>query len=336
MTSKSPTGGRPDGSRPDHTAASASLAERIKAARLAARWRALPGNVRGGLWVLIAAFFFSWMIVLIKIVGQSLHITEILLFRQLTMIAIALPVILRSFPRSLYTARPGLQALRIVVAFFSMVLGFTAVIHLPLAEATAISFAKTFFTTILAIVLLGEMVGPRRWGAVIAGFLGVLIIAWPGGGDAFNIYGLLAIISAACVGCVVIMVRQLSQVDQPFTILTYQAVGVGVLLLPPAIWFWQAPTIDELLIMAAIGALSVFGQYCNILGLRCAEASAIAPLDYARLVYALILGFWVFSEWPEPRVFFGAAIIIAAAAYTLHRERVKGQEKARAKLTAQD
>jgi len=268
--------------------------------------------------------FFSVMVALIKIVGQTLHVTEVLLFRQLTMLAIAAPVILSAFPRSLYTARPALQVFRILIAFFSMLLGFTAVIHLPLAEATAISFAKTFFTTVLAIFFLGEIVGARRWGAVIVGFLGVLIVAWPSGQGALNIYGALAIISAGCVGCVVIIVRKLSQVDLPITILTYQAIGVGLLMTPPAFWFWRTPTYNELILMAAIGCLSVVGQYCNILGLKAAEASAAAPMDYARLVYSLILGFWLFGEWPEPRVFLGAAIVIAAAVYTLHRERIRG------------
>ena len=275
--------------------------------------------------MLLAAFFLSLMVALIKIAGQTLHVTEILVVRQLTMIVIASPAILGSFPRSLYSARPGLQVLRVGIAFFSMLLGFSAVIHLPLAEATAISFGKTFFTTVLAILLLGEIVGPRRWGAVIVGFVGVLVVAWPTGEGALNVYGIMAIVSAASVGCVVIIVRQLSQIDQPITILTYQAFGVGILMLPAAIWFWRTPNVNELLIMIAIGALSVVGQYCNILGLKAAEASAVAPLDYARLLYSLALGFWLFAEWPEPRVLLGAALIIAAAAYTLHRERIRGQ-----------
>ena len=301
----------------------AELAERQT--RLALKWHALPGNVRGGLYMLVAAFLFSVMIALIKIAGQRLHVTEILFFRQLTMIAIAAPIIAPSFPRSLYTARPGLQALRIILAFFAMVLGFSAFIHLPLAEVTTVTFAKTFFITVLAILLLGEVVGARRWGAMIAGFLGVLVIAWPSGTDALNIYGFMAVISSACVAAVIIIIRKLSQVDQPITIMTYQAMGVGLLMVLPAIYFWKTPTLGEIMLLIAIGGFSALGQYCNIMSLRAAEASFVSLFDYSRLVYSLLLGLWLFNEWPETRVFFGAVLIIAAAIYTLHRERAQAK-----------
>ena len=295
--------------------------------QLAVRWRRLPGNVRGGLLLLLSALFLSVMVALVKRTGNTLHVTEILFFRQLAMFLIASPVIFSSFPRSLHTQRLGLQLLRIVVAFLSMLLGFTAVIHLPLAEATTISFARTFFTTILAILVLREIVGPRRWAAVAAGFFGVVVVAWPSGEGAFNIYGLLAIVSAAMVAGVVVIIRQLSQVDQPITILSFQAIGVGLLMLPPAIYFWQTPTLEEFAMLGAIGVLAVIGQYLNILALKYGEASALAPLDYARLVFVLFLGLWMFDEWPEPRVFLGAAIIVGAAIYTLHRERVTARSK---------
>lgn len=293
------------------------------------KWRRLPGNVRGGVLLLHSAFFLSVMVALIKYAGSSLHVTEILFFRQLAMFLIASPVIFSSFPRSLHTQRLGLQLLRVCAAFFAMLLGFTAVVHLPLAEATTISFARTFFTTVLAILILGEIVGPRRWAAVAAGFIGVVIVAWPSGEGAFNIYGLLAVISAGLVALVMIIIRQLSQIDQPITILSFQAIGVGILMLPPTIYFWKTPTVDEFLLLGAIGALAVIGQYINILSLKAGEASAIAPLDYARLVFVVFLGLWMFEEWPEPRVFVGATVIVGAAIYTLHRERIVGRSGAR-------
>ncbi|MEE9588192.1 MAG: DMT family transporter, partial [Hyphomicrobiaceae bacterium] len=104
-------------------------------------------------------------------------------------------------------------------------------------------------------------------------------------------------------------------------ILSYQAVGVGLLMVPPTIWFWITPTLTEFLLLIAIGVVSALGQYLNILGLRSGEASAVAPLEYVRLIYVIALGYLIFDEWPEPRVFLGAAIIIGATVYTLHRER---------------
>lgn len=294
-------------------------------APMQAAWSKIPGNVRGGIWILAASLFLSLMVAFIKLAGLRLHVTEVLFFRQVVMLLLASPAIFSSFPGALRTHRLDLQILRVGVAFFAMLTWFTAVIHLPLAEATTIQFAKNFFVTLLAIFLLGEIVGIRRWAALVVGFVGVVIVAWPSPEHALNVYSLLAVVSAAAVSVVMILVRKLSQIDPPITILTYQALGVGLLMLPPTIWFWQTPTLMELALIAGIGIVSVIGQTCNILALRAAEASALAPLDYSKLIYAVALGYLMFNEWPEPRVFIGAFIIIAAAIYTLHRERVRGK-----------
>ena len=139
---------------------------------VAERWAALPGNVRGGIIFMAASAVFSVMIAMIKMAGERLHVTEILFFRQLTMVALAAPAIIAGWPGSVQSARPKLQLARIGIAFLAMTFGFAAVIHLPLAEATVISFSKTFFTTVLAIILLGEIVRLPRWTALVAGFIG--------------------------------------------------------------------------------------------------------------------------------------------------------------------
>ncbi|MFQ5565458.1 MAG: DMT family transporter [Paracoccaceae bacterium] len=295
-----------------------------RSARARARWGGLPGNLRGGIWFLAGAAILTVMLALIKLAGQSLHVTEILFFRQLTMVAIAAPAIAHGFPGSLRSARPDLQLARIGVAFGAMMLGFTAVIHLPLAKATTLGFTKTFFMTILGIAVLGEVVRARRWAALVVGFGGVLVILWPETGGGFNIYGLASIASACLVALVMVLVRKLAQVDRPVTILSYQAAGVGLLMFGPMLWFWKTPSLWEAGLLALIGAVSALGQYINILALRAGEASALAPLDFTRLVFAGALGLAMFGEWPANRVFLVAAVIVGAALYTLHRERRAG------------
>jgi drug/metabolite transporter (DMT)-like permease len=207
-----------------------------------------------------------------------------------------------------------------------MTLGFTAVIHLPLAEATTLGFTKTFFMTILGIVVLGEVVRARRWAALAAGFAGALIILWPEGGGGFNIYQLASIASACLVALVMVLIRKLAQIDRPVTILSYQAMGVGLLMFGPMLWFWKTPSLWEAGLLVLIGAVSAAGQYINILALRAGEASALAPLDFTRLVFAGGLGLAMFGEWPADRVYLGAAVIVGAALYTLHRERRAGRD----------
>ena len=295
---------------------------------LAERWAALPGNLRGGLIFVLASALFSVMIALIKLAGERLHVTQILFTRQMIMMAIAVPAIWAGWPGSIISARPKLQLGRVALAFFAMTLGFSAVIHLPLAEATTITFTRTLFTTLLAIVILGEVVRLPRWTALAAGFVGVLLIVWPEPESGIQLWHLAAIGSALCVSGVFIIIRILAQIDQPVTILTWQALGVGLLMTGPMLWFWQWPTPEEWALLAGIGVLSAGAQYLNILAMKAGEASALAPLEYTRLIFVTALGLWLFAEWPEARVWLGAAVIIGSALFVLHRERRAAQVKA--------
>ncbi|MEM1045439.1 MAG: DMT family transporter [Pseudomonadota bacterium] len=298
--------------------------------RSRAYWERLPSNAKGIAWISVAAVLFAGMTAMIKAAGETIHVTEILLFRQIVMVLIVAPTILADFPASMKSARLDLHIWRIMLAATAMLCGFTAIIHLPLAEATAIGFSKTFFLTIFAILILKETVGARRWSATIVGFVGVIVILRPTGVDAFTYYGLLAIAGAACAGMVMILIRLLARHDRPVTILTYQALFVGLIMLPPAIYFWKTPTFDEFLLLVAIGIISWAAQMCNIQAFKVGEATAIASVDYTRLLYATVIGFVFFAELPDAMTWIGAAIIIGASIYTARREAVRGRQVVRA------
>ena len=273
---------------------------------------------------MIAAAGFSAMVALIKVAGQNLHIMQILLVRQAVMAVIVMPAIMRDFPGSLKSKRIDLQMLRIVLALIAMGLGFTAVIHMPLADVTAIGFAKSFFTTICAIFLLKEVIGIRRWSAVFIGFIGVLIVLRPGF-ESFSIYGLYALVSAAAAGAVMVIIRLLTRTETPTSILSYQAIGVGLAVAIPGIWFWQAPTPMEWALLIAMGLISYVAQMYNIMAYKYGEASVMASLDYARLIYAVIFGYWLFSDLPDVWTWVGSGVIIAASIYTINREAKRKQ-----------
>lgn len=291
-------------------------------------WLSKPGNVRGALWILLAALFFSICVVFIKEVGEEIHITQILLVRQAVMFVTVLPILISAFPAVLKTNHLSIHMARIFLALFAMLTGFSAVIHIPLAQATAISFAKTFFVTLFAIMILKETVGVRRWSAALVGFVGILIMVRPDS-DGLNIWALAAVVGAAAAGMVMIILRYLSRFDRPMTLLSYQVIFVGVLMVPPALYFWKSPTQEEWLLMLGIGITSLFGQWCNIRAFRVGEATAISSLDYTRLVYATVFGAIFFSEWPTFETFLGASIIIGASLYTVLREAQLGKQLAR-------
>ena len=300
---------------------------------VAARFMRLAPNVRGALTILLAAAFFAAMTLVIKLLGQgdgtngrAMHVTQILFLRQVGMTAILLPRIWAHWPDNFRTDAPWWQAGRIAAALIAMTCGFTAVIHMPLADATAIGFAKSFFTTIFAILILHEVVGWRRWTATFVGFLGVVVMIRPfglGGNADVSPFALYALAGAAAAGLVMVIIRRLSRTDSSITILTYQAVFVGLAMAVPAAWFWVWPTVTEWLLIAALGLVSFGGQYLNITAYRWGEASVMAVLDYSRLIYATLLGWWFFATLPDRYTWIGAAIVIAAAAFIIYREAQK-------------
>ena len=286
---------------------------------LAKKFNALPDNAKGALTLMLAAIGFTIMTLLIKLTGAHLHVTQILLVRQIVMIGIVAPTILRNFPGSLKSDRVPMQFARLCFAMVAMLTGFTAVINLPLADATAIGFAKSFFVTIFAVLILKEVVGLRRWMAVAVGFLGVMLMVRPGT-EGFSVYAVYSLIGAASAGVVMVLIRLLTRTEKPHTIVTYHALGIGAAMLIPGIYFWQWPTQSEWLMLGVMGFVTYFAQMANIYAYKWGEASVMASLDYVRLLYATIAGYLIFGDVPGTYTWIGAAVIIMASIYTIRRE----------------
>lgn len=280
----------------------------------------LPDNTRGAVTLLVAAAGFSVMALLIKLAGSRLHVTQVILIRQIIIVLIMTPQLSKNFPQSVKTTQPLMHLLRISAALIAMLCGFTAVINMPLADATAIGFAKSLFVTIFAIVLLKESVGIRRWSATLVGFAGVLLMLQPGA-SGFNIYGIYAAVGAMAAGLVMVLLRIMARKDPPSTLLIYQGVGVAIILATPAIVNWQQPTAVEWLLLLGIGITGYLSQLCNIYAYKYGEASLLAPLEYTRILYATLIGLVVFGDLPGLSTVAGATIVVIASAYTIHRER---------------
>lgn len=260
------------------------------------------------------------MALLIKLAGANLHVTQIIFIRQIIILLILSPKLSHNFPSVFKTSKLHLHLIRLFTALIAMMAGFTAVINMPLADATAIGFAKSLFVTLFAIVLLKETVGIRRWMATIIGFCGVLIMLRPGS-SSFDIYGVYAAIGAIAAGLVMVLLRIMSKTESPSTILAYQGVGASLVLCIPAFMFWQNPTPVQWLLLLGVGITGYLSQMCNIYAYKFGEASLLAPLEYTRILYATIIGFVVFSDIPTFATIAGAAVVILASAYTVQRER---------------
>ncbi|MFT5000205.1 MAG: drug/metabolite transporter (DMT)-like permease [Paracoccaceae bacterium] len=157
-------------------------------------------NLQGIIWSLGATALASVAAALVKLTAVDFHVFQILFFRQMVILLTALPIALRSFPEGLKTKQPGLQAVRLAGAFIALTAGFWAVSHLPLTTATVLNFTKTFFVTLLAARFLAEPFGIHRMLAIVAGFIGVIIVVRPGYESLADPAALVAIIGAFGVG----------------------------------------------------------------------------------------------------------------------------------------
>lgn len=288
------------------------------------RLRRLPGNARGAIWMFGAVSMFATMDALIKWVGQTLDPFQIALFRCIFGGLFVLPFALRGGLGALRTRRWGGHLARSLIGYAAMALGFYAVTHLPLADATALSFTRPLFMIVLAVLFLGEQVRWRRWSATGIGFLGVMVMARPGEAG-FDFAAIVAIAATLFVAGVGVMLKRLSATERPETIILYFTIISSLLALGPALYVWRNPSWDELAIMALMGGLGSLGQYFTIRAYRVAEATAVDPVDYVRLMIAGGFGFALFGELPDVWTLVGAVIIISSTLYITRREARLGR-----------
>jgi len=207
-----------------------------------------------------------------------------------------------------------------------MLAGFWAIAHLPLAQAIALSYSSPLFVTIGAVIFLGEVVRARRWSAVFAGFVGVLVIVRPGT-DGFTAASLVALLAAASTGTVTISIKFLSRSDPPDTIVLLTTWLWVPLSLPFALAVWQVPASSLWPVLIVIGVLGTLGQYFWTHALRLADASTLAPFSYLQLVIVSVLAWLVFNETLDRYTVLGAAIVVGASLYIARREARVARER---------
>lgn len=273
---------------------------------------------RAAFYLVGGAFAFVSMTAAIKALGGQVHIAQTLLVRQTVILCFLMPVILRTGLRTFHSAQPLVQCGRSIAAALGMLTTFTAVVYLPLDTVTAIGFSKVIFLVILAAIFLGEAVDRRAWAAVVAGAIGVLVMLQPSS-QGLSIFGLLALVGAALEAGVVILVRKASQTDSTQTIIAWQAVGVGLLMAPIAVWNWSSVDFTIWGLMILIGVLAYGAQIGLVTAYSLANASKLAPLEYSRLIIAVLLGVLLFGSWPDSTTLIGAAFIVAASFIVMRR-----------------
>lgn len=287
--------------------------------RLIQYWTSLPANLRGILWLSIGAFVLTVVDVFVKTLGRKFDPFEIALFRYGIGLIVLTPVFVRAGWAELKTQRLGLHILRMSLAFAGQLGIFVSIIYLPLADAIAFMFSKPLFTTVVAVILLSEVVSGRRWIATIIGFAGVLIMVRPGS-ETIDPAALIAVAAALIFAIANVLIRMLSTTEPTRRILFYYHIGGVLVFAGPAAWVWVTPVGVEWLLMLAIGAFTTAGMVCFFRAFAVGEANAVGPAENLRLIYAALFGFFLFGEIPSVWTGVGAAIIVGCTYYIAQAE----------------
>ena len=255
---------------------------------------------------------------LVRVVTAELHPLQASALRFLWALPIMLTWVLRGRGAVLRTKRHGLHFVTSMLTVTMTATFFIALAQMPLAEATALNFTAPLFTTIIAALLLKERVEFARWGATVIGFIGVLIILRPGFTE-MPLVALLPILGAFLLAWWFIAVKHLSATETTATITIYQTLWSALVLTLMAVPVWLTPTWATLGYSAAMGVLGTAGMFFTSKAFSLADASAVAPLDYLRLPFIALIGFFAFAEVPDGLSAVGALIITASAIYIVRR-----------------
>ena len=267
-----------------------------------------------------AGFCFVMLDVCAKYLTREIHVVEIIwgryTFHALFMILLLGPRYGLGLVR---TQRLGLQVTRSLLLLAATGFFFTALKHIPLADATTVAFVNPLLVTALAVPLLGERVGLRRWAAVLVGFIGVIVVLRPGLG-VMHWAAVLPLGMATCLAFYQIFTRMLVAGETPYATLFYTALVASLVASLAVPFFWQTPSTEVWLILVMMGLIGGVGHYFMIKALEFAPAAVVAPFAYVNLIWVTIAGFVFFADLPDRLTVLGALLIVGSGLYIVFRE----------------
>lgn len=284
-----------------------------------ARWRGTSPELRGILLMSLSTVGFAMMHTAIRYASFELSPFQIAFFRNAFGILIFMPVILRSGSGFLRTRRLALHAGRSVLNIGAMLLYFNALAIVEVAHVTALSFSSPVFASILAVLILGERLRLRRWVAIAMGFFGVLLVIRPGY-IPLEIGPMMVVASAFLWAIVLTITKVMSRSESSLTIVAYMNMFLAFYSLGPALWFWTWPSAEGWGLMVLIAVTGTLAQLCIAQSLRETEPTVVMPFDFLKLIWAAVLGFWVFGEIPDRYIWIGGTVIFASSFYLAWRE----------------
>ena len=255
-----------------------------------------------------------------KYLSSDLPVLQITWARYFFTVFFTLPIMFFLFNKDLvWTANPKLQFLRGLILLIANICFFYSISIISLAKALTLAFIAPLIVTAFSPFFLGEKVGYRRWLAVIIGFIGTLVVIRPGFVE-INLASIAALITGIMYGFYLIITRKLSSSDNSLlTLLLTGVVGAIIISLTMPI-VWVEPSLNQWLLMAAVGIFACIGHFFLILSLKYADASKLAPFSYFEIITNIIIGYYIFGDFPDKWTFLGLFIIVSAGIYIFRRE----------------
>ena len=288
-------------------------------ARLQKFYDRLPGEVRGMALILFATVMFSSMHSVVRHLQSDLHPFEVAFFRNFFGLVAMAPFFLRQGLGVLATERLGLHALRGCIQVACMLMFFTALSISPLAKVSAMSFTAPLFATVGAVLVLGERIRARRITALILGFIGAMIILRPGL-EALDLGAILVLASSAGWAVALLIIKHISDTESSVTLTAYMGLFLTPLSLLAAVFVWRWPEPEDFFWFFLMGSFGSLAHIAMAQAFREADATVVLPIDFTRLIWASLFGFFLFGETPGLWTWTGGSVIFASSIYIAYRE----------------
>lgn len=275
--------------------------------------------LKGMAWLTLSGIIFSIFVAIVRDISFDMHAAETAFLRYLLGLLFILPLFMGKRRKELRTRRPFSQAFRGLMHGGGVLLWFYAIAEISLAEVTALGFTAPVFSTIGAAIFLGERIRLPRILAVLCGLAGAVIILQPGFREVT--WGHIAMLVAApCFAGSKIIAKKLTFDENPTAIVAWLSISVTVVLAIPAFQVWRTPTWEEWGLLALTAAMATFAHVCMTKAWQAADLSVTQPVEFLQLIWATLIGIYLFGEQPFWGIWVGGAIIIASATYIARRE----------------
>ena len=269
-----------------------------------------------------ATLFGSFMGAGVKLLSDDLHPIIICFYRCLMGLIIITPFVAKNNFQALQTDNMRLQIFRALINIISMICWFSAIGMMHFEKATALGFTTPLFTTVLAVLILGEVIRFHRTAALLLGFLGILIIIRPGYMP-FEFGTILMLIASFSFSFVLIFVKKLSVTDSSLTIIFYHLLYMTPAFFILSLFYWENIDLNQLIIFSLIGASGLLSHWCLAQAFKMSDTTFVMPLQFTKLIWASLIGLFIFAEQPDIWTWIGGVIIFISVVYITYREAFK-------------